>query len=233
MKPATLRIRIRKLFRLTVLIIAPFACGVKHMPIENSDRIVFLGDSITELGVQPYGYVTLLRDSLTKKHPNITVIGAGVSGNRVPQLQERLDRDVLSKKPTIVIIYIGINDVWHFLLNGNGTPKDKYEAGLGDIIERIQKADARVILCTPTVIGEKHHGDNQLDAQLDEYSDISRRVANRFGVSLCDLRKAFINYLRTHNPGNNEKGILTVDGVHLNNDGNQLVADAMMKCLEQ
>ncbi|HEY6952361.1 MAG TPA: GDSL-type esterase/lipase family protein, partial [Bacteroidota bacterium] len=137
------------------------------------------------------------------------------------------------KKPTIVVIYIGINDVWHFLLNGNGTPKDKYETGLADIIGRIQKVGARVILCTPSVVGEKHHGDNQLDAQLDEYSDISRRVANASGVSLCDLRNAFINYLSTHNPENKEKGILTVDGVHLNSEGNEFVAATMMKCLEQ
>ena len=44
------------------------------------------------------------------------MINAGISGHKVPDLQGRLDRDVLSKEPTVVFIYIGINDVWHSLL---------------------------------------------------------------------------------------------------------------------
>ncbi len=172
------------------------------MVLRSTDSIVFLGDSITEQGAQPNGYVTLIKDTLTFRHQGIAVIGAGISGNKVTDLQARLDRDVLSKNPTVVVIYIGINDVWHFLLNGHGTTKDKYEAGLRDVITRIQKAGARAILCTPSVIGEKRHGENQLDGQLDEYCDISRRVAKDMGVSVCDLRSAFVTYLSTHNPDN-------------------------------
>jgi lysophospholipase L1-like esterase len=217
----------------TIILFFPLACGVERAALVGTDRIVFLGDSITELGVKPNGYVAILKDTLTARHPGVAVIGAGISGNKVTQLQERLDRDVISKKPTLVVVYIGINDVWHFVLNGNGTPKDKYEAGLRDVITRIQKAGAHVVLCTPSVIGEKHHGDNPLDAQLDEYSDISRRVANELGATLCDLRSAFINYLSTHNSENKDKGILTVDGVHLNDDGNRFVAARILETLEK
>jgi isoamyl acetate esterase len=215
----------------TIILFFPLACGVERAPLGSTDRIVLLGDSITELGVKPNGYVSILKDSLTGRYPGIAVIGVGISGNKVTQLQERLDRDVISKKPTVVVVYIGINDVWHFLLNGNGTPKDKYEAGLRDVITRIQKAGARVILCTPSVIGEKHHGDNKLDAQLDEYSDISRRVAKDLGATLCDLRNAFITYLNTHNPENKDRGILTVDSVHLNDEGNRFVAATILENL--
>lgn len=216
-----------------ITLVLPLACGVQHMTLRSSDRIVFLGDSITEQGVQPNGYVTLIKDTLSNRHPGIQVIGAGVSGNKVTQLQERLDHDVISEQPSVVVIYIGINDVWHFVLNGNGTPKDKYEAGLRDIITRVRAGDARVILCTPSVIGEKHHGENSLDAQLDEYSDISRRVAKELGVSVCDLRNAFISYLGTHNPDDKDRGILTVDSVHLNDEGNRLVAATILENLER
>src|SRR6202012_5324185 len=109
-----------------------------------------------------------------KKHPDlgIEVIGAGISGNKVPDLQRRLDKDVLAKKPTLVVIYIGINDVWHGETDpARGTPKEKFEAGLKDIIGKIQAAGGRVVLCTPTVIGEKKAGTNKLDARLDEYAD--------------------------------------------------------------
>ncbi len=216
-----------------IIMLIPFGCWIAPVALRDSDRIVFLGDSITEQGIKPNGYVTILKDSLTALHPGITVIGAGISGNKVTDLQARLDRDVISKDPTLVVIYIGINDVWHFLLNGNGTPKDKYEAGLRDVITRIKKAGARVVLCTPSVIGEKHHGENKLDGQLDEYSDVSRKVASDLGAALCDLHKAFIAYLSTHNPENKENGILTVDGVHLNDEGNRFVAGEILKSIER
>ena len=120
------------------------------------------------------------------------MIGAGISGNKVPDLQKRLEKDVLAKKPTLVVIYIGINDVWHGENDpAKGTPKDKFEAGLKEIIGKIQDAGARVVLCTPTVIGEKKAGTNKLDAKLDEYAEVSRKVAKDTGVQLCDLRKAF------------------------------------------
>ena len=82
-------------------------------------------------------------DSLHETHEgmNIEVIGAGVSGNKVPDLQKRLQRDVLDKQPSLVVIYIGINDVWHWVTPGlKGTTKEDYESGLKDIIASIQHA---------------------------------------------------------------------------------------------
>ena len=105
--------------------------------MKKDDRIVFLGDSITQAGARKGGFVTLVREALDKSHADlgIKVIGAGISGHKVPNLQGRLDRDVISKKPTIVVIYIGINDVWHSV-RGRGTSKEKFEKGLHDLIKR-------------------------------------------------------------------------------------------------
>jgi lysophospholipase L1-like esterase len=162
------------------------------------------------------------------------VIGAGISGNKVTDLKKRLQRDVLDKRPTIVFIYIGINDVWHWVTPGlKGTSKEDYESGLKEIIGAIQKDGARVVLCTPSVIGEKNDATNPQDAMLNEYSNISRRVAQQTGSRICDLRAAFIEYLKSHNPSNEEKGILTVDRVHLNDAGNRFVAEQMLRILEE
>ncbi len=222
-----------KIVLFTILILFTFSCGVERAALGAADRVVFLGDSITELGVRPNGYVTILKDSLTAHHPGLTVIGAGISGNKIADLQARLDRDVISKSPTVVVIYIGINDVWHWALNGKGTTTEDFEAGLRDVIRRIQQASARVVLCTPSVIGEMHHGENKLDAQLDEYADISRRVAKELGAKLCDLRKAFSDYLAVNNPDNKDRGILTVDSVHLSDEGNKFVAKKILESLER
>ncbi|MBI3823394.1 MAG: SGNH/GDSL hydrolase family protein [Planctomycetes bacterium] len=227
--------RIQFVTGVTFLVAATLAGGGERVPLKKGDRIVFLGDSITAGGVGAKGYVTLIKSRLKEKHGDldISIVGAGISGNKVPDLQKRLQKDVLDKKPTIVVIYIGINDVWHGEKNPkNGTSKEKFEEGLKDIIARIDKAGARVILCTPSVIGEKTDGSNGLDAKLDEYSDISRKVAKDTKSQLCDLRKAFVDHLKKNNADNKASGILTSDRVHLNPAGNAFVADVMMKSLD-
>ncbi len=200
--------------------------------LQKGDRIVFLGDSITAGGVREKGYVTLVGQALAKQHPDlgIEIVGAGISGHKVPDCQKRLQRDVLDKKPTIVLIYIGINDVWHWNRNV-GTTKEDFEKGLVDLIKRCQDASARVILCTPSVIGEKTDGTNQFDKMLDEYSAISRSVAKQTGAGMLDLRQKFLARLTELNKANLEKSVLTTDGVHLNDAGNRFVADSVLEAL--
>jgi lysophospholipase L1-like esterase len=208
----------------------------KAPALKKGETIVFLGDSITEGGVGPKGYVTLIKNQLQEKHKDlgIEVIGAGISGNKVPDLQRRLEKDVIAKKPTLVVIYIGINDVWHGESDpARGTLPEAFETGLKEIIGKIQAAGARVVLCTPTVIGEKKIGANKLDSRLDEYANISRKVAKETKSTLCDLRKAFQNYLEKNNADNNEKGVLTTDRVHLNDAGNKLVAETILKTIDK
>ena len=200
---------------------------------DRKERLIFLGDSITQAGAGENGYISIFRRAVESEMPDldIEVIGAGISGNKVPDLQRRLQRDVLQKKPTMVVIYIGINDVWHSN-NSRGTSKKDFEAGLKDIIGKIKKGGAQVFVCTPSVIGEKTDGSNSLDGMLDEYSDISRKVARETDCPLIDLRKAFLDHLKTANPDNAERKVLTSDGVHLNPAGNQFVADQMRSGLK-
>lgn len=202
--------------------------------LKAGDRIVFLGDSITAAGNNGKGYINLIRAHLAEKKPDLKIesIGAGISGNKVPDLQRRLEKDVVAKMPTLVVIYIGINDVWHGEKDPKrGTSPEVFEAGLNEIIDKLQKVGSKVVLCTPTVIGEKNAGANPLDAKLDQYADISRKVAREQNIPLCDLRKAFVDHLASNNAKNADRGVLTGDRVHLNEAGNRLVADTMLKTL--
>lgn len=224
---------LHKILFIGILLVS--GCSSRQASQHFSERIIFFGDSITELGVKPNGYVSLVRDSLNTLGLSIDIIGAGISGNKISDLHARVDADVISKRPTIVVIYIGINDVWHFEFARKGltgTSKDDFRSGLEKLVEQIQTAGAKAILCTPSVIGEKKDGQNKYDELLDEYSDISRNIANAKGVLLCDLRKAFLEYLKSNNPQNLEKNILTYDGVHLNDFGNRMVAQKIILSLD-
>jgi lysophospholipase L1-like esterase len=87
------------------------------------------------------------------------------------------------------------------------------------------------VLVTPACIGEKTDCTNSLDGELNQYAGIIRRLAAQYRCDLVDLRRAFQEYNIAHNPDNKESGILTTDGVHLNAEGNALVADKMMEKL--
>ena len=208
----------------------------------SNKKVVFLGDSITQNAVlnsdKFKGFISLLGENVGQ---NTELIGKGIGGDKVSDLLTRYRDDVIKLNPDMVFIYIGINDVWHKYDYGTGTDIDLYENGLRQIITDLKENGVEVILCTPTVIGE-NKGEftlvNQfkdietmeiMNNDLDDYSDIIRKLSREFDTKLLDLRKIFMQYISENNPGNKSNGVLTTDGVHLNNIGSKLIADEMIK----
>ena len=204
-----------------------------NMTHQQSKTILFFGDSITQLGIQEGGYIQLLKKKFDSTQPNqpVSLLGAGVSGNKVYDLYLRLEEDVLTKNPDQVIIWVGVNDVWHKQW-GTGTDADAFEKFYVAMVKKMQAQHIDLILVTPAVVGEKKEGGNELDKDLDAYSDIIRKISKTYQCKLVDCRKLFVDYAKIHNPQNLESGILTEDKVHLNARGNQLVAEAIWKELQ-
>lgn len=153
---------------------------------------------------------------------------AGINGNKIGDLYQRLDKDVIARKPNIVVIYIGVNDVWH-KTSGNGTAIAKFAELYEAVIKKLQANNISVALCTTSVIGEKKMNTNAQDTDLDSYSSVILSLSATMNCLLVNLRSAFKKYLANNNPENKESGILTTDGVHLNDRGNELVAAEMLK----
>lgn len=193
-------------------------------------KVIFFGDSITELGVKPGGYIDLLQKD-TNVAEKFELIGAGVSGNKIYDLFLRINPDVIDRKPDVVVIYIGINDIWHKRLLGTGTDLDKFGKFYDALLKRLTDAKATVIVCTPTVIGERLNQTNEMDGELNLYSEFIRSFAKTNSLQLVDLRKAFVDEIATRNAGDKPSGILTGDKVHLNAEGNKLVAAEMKRAL--
>lgn len=197
-------------------------------------KIVFFGDSITKLGARPGGYIThivrLLKEADIEY--NYELIGAGVDGDTVRELYQRLDKDILAEGADFVVIFIGINDV-KGKLEGGGTNEKEFVTTYEAIIEKLDAAAIKIVLCTPTVIGEKINYTNETDQELEAYCEIIRNLAAKYELPIVDLRKAFLNYNLIYNFDNEDDGILTFDKVHLNPKGNQLVAEEIWKVLQQ
>jgi lysophospholipase L1-like esterase len=201
--------------------------------VQKKQTIVFFGDSITQAAVKPNGFITLIGDMLKQKGTdnNYDLIGAGIGGNKVYDLYLRMEDDVLAKNPDVVVIWVGVNDVWHKKTFGTGTDADKFEKFYNAIIKKLQDKNIKVLICTPAAIGEKTDFSNELDGDLNKYANIIRNIAKNNNCQLIDLRKLFLDYNLANNKDNKDKGILTLDGVHLNDSGNKIVADVLYKAL--
>lgn len=216
-------------FKKYALLITTFYLLISMKP-QKVTKIIFFGDSITQMGVNKGGYISLAKQIIAQKgvSDQYDLQGAGIGGNKVYDLYLRMEDDVLSKNPDIVIIWVGVNDVWHKASYGTGTDTDKFEKFYVAIIKKLQAKNIKVIVTTPAAIGERNDNSNQQDGDLNFYSNIIRRIASNNNCGLVDLRKIFINYNLKNNPENKESGILTVDRVHLNDTGNKIVAEAMV-----
>ena len=203
----------------------------KPIELKKGDKIIFFGDSLTYLAGKEEpkdkvnkGYVRIVREKLqqTHKDKNIEVDWVATGGHTVPDLLKRVDKDVIAKKPTIVVIQIGCNDARRI-------SKDLFKSSLEELIDKLQKANIQVIQCTLTSVGEKHDGTNKFDKKLEEFAEVERQVAEAKKVPLIDLRKAFVAYWKKNNPDNKPSGILTYDGNHWIQQGHDFVAEQMLR----
>ena len=199
----------------------------------SKKKIVFFGDSITEMGVKKGGYIDLLNNRIANNglSNQYDLIGAGIGGNKVYDLYLRLEKDVLERDPNVVVVWIGVNDVWHKTTKSTGTDFDKFGLFYDAMVQKIQAKGAKVILVTPAVIGERNDQSNPQDGELNLFSNWIRQYAMEKNIALVDCRKLFLDYSLKNNPKQLEKGILTYDRVHLNDTGNQLVADAIYEAI--
>ena len=134
--------------RIIIFIIAGIA-AISWTMQQKKQRIIFFGDSITQAGVGPGGYITKMNDKLKQKgaSDNYELIGAGIGGNKIYDLYLRMDSDVIAKNPDIVIIWVGVNDVWHKTLLGTGTDAGKFEKFYQAVIDKL-KSKTKCMLFT-------------------------------------------------------------------------------------
>jgi len=199
------------------------AVRAAELPVRSGQTIAFLGDSITQAGAGPRGYVSLTISGLEAVGVKATAIPAGISGHKSNQMLERLERDVLSKKPDWMTLSCGVNDVWH---GAKGVPLDPYKANITKIVEQCQAAGVRVMILTSTMIGEDASNPN--NQKLADYNEFLRSLAKEKKCLLADLNADMQAALAK--AGADKKGnLLTTDGVHMNPAGNEMMAAGVLK----
>jgi len=206
--------------------------------LQGVHRIVCLGDSITQFGDGPSGYVGLMRAYLAQAYPTnaIQVLNAGVSGNTSNDELARFSRDVLGKKPDLLTVSVGVNDVWHGFNaqhpqggGPGGVTLPLYRANVEKMVSEAQAQGIVVVLLSPTVIGEDLNDPRNLTAA--GYTQALRDIARRRKCLFVDLQRPFQTYLDLSRTTGHTDNLLTVDGVHMNDWGNRLMAATILSAL--
>lgn len=197
-----------------------------EIPVKSGERIAFMGDSITQGGFgNPGGYVRLVMLGLEANGVKAGVVPAGVSGHKSNQMLARLETDVLSKKAQWMTLSCGVNDVWH---GANGVPLEAYKSNINAILDKCQQAGVKVMILTSTMIGETP-GDN--NTKLMVYNDFLRAAAKERHLLLADLNADMQQAVATRAAATGAKPgwLLTMDGVHMNPVGDEMMAAGVLK----
>lgn len=211
---------------LSALTLITLTSGLQaQVVIQKGEKIAFLGDSITQAGARPGGYCNLVVDALNKKGLEVTPVYAGISGHKSNQMLARLEKDVLSKKPSWMTLSCGVNDVWH---GKRGVELEDYKKNITEIVDKAQAAGVNVIILTSTMIKEDQG--NELNQKLQGYNGFLKQLSKEKRCRLADLNALMQETIKTleKDPRGNT---VTTDGVHMNSAGNMMMAKGVLEAL--
>lgn len=186
-------------------------------------------------------YPAKLQEKLNKAEINSKVINSGVGSShtgtikdndfaKVEHGMERFNNSVLAHNPDWVIINFGLNDSYQD--DGiNGKPRiplKNYRRNIGYFIKKIKKQNGKIILLTPNPLGSKYERFRY--EQVDKYAKCIRKISVNKKVFLVDSWKLFYTYAMQNNFKENIDSLFT-DGIHPNDTGHALIADAILEII--
>ena len=209
------------------------------MIFENGDKIVFAGDSVTDMGsTNPVGeamfdglgngYVRILDSMFSAYYPelNIRVVNSGISGNTSKDLLDRFDRDVMEQNPDWCSICIGINDVWRQFdvpsITEYQVMPDEYEKNVEEMIVKIKDKVKGVFILSPYIMEPCR--EDKMRKRMDEYVEICRKLAEKHGCIFVDFQKMYADYF-----AHKHSAFVAWDRIHPNQRGAMLMAKEFLK----
>ena len=216
----------KKIMILLFMLSISFMASGASLIVKNGDNIGFLGDSLTQFANREYGFILLVMRALKAEGvKNLKYIPGGVGGDRSNSILARLDK-FLAKKPSIVILQVGVNDVsWA----KKGVELPQYEKNIREIVARCEKAGARMVLVTPTMHTEEPTFANNV--KLEKYAQSVRNIAKEKNIPLVDWQKKMRAIIASNRIPADKGNHLTIDKVHLNGYGNMFLACAILETL--
>ena len=156
---------------------------------------------------------------LMKTHPEWEVVNQGINAQRSDVIAARFEEDVIAKKPAVVVIIAGVNDVYQ------GRPAQHVKDQLAAMYQRAHAAGIRVV--AGTIIPYNSATPDQ-NARMRDINDWIRAQGRADpGVIFVDTRAAVAA------PGEPDKLVRSPDGLHPDAVGYRKMADVIGPAIEQ
>jgi lysophospholipase L1-like esterase len=170
-----------------VIAVASFATSsasaADEFLFKDGDRVMFLGDSITE----QYQYSSDIETYLTTRFPKwrLQFLNAGISGDTATGGANRFKQHVLDEKPTVLTINFGMNDGGYGKFNQGSC--DNFIKNTEKMLEAAKAAGIRVALCSPNAVDRRYksNGAEYLETQKQFYAPLAAS-AEKFGFPFAD-----------------------------------------------
>ena len=211
---------------LYLLLMASGFCSFADIMVKNDETIAFLGDSITQFGNAPDGYLHLIMDGLKRSGVNANMIPAGVSGNKSNQMLGRLDQDVISKKPDWMLLSCGVNDVGH---GAKGVSLEDFKKNINTILDKLQAAGIKVMILTPTLWERNVSPGSENNQKLEGYCEFLRKTATERKLPLADINLKMKKMIEKEKSKDVKNLKLTIDNLHMNGHGNQMMSAVVLE----
>jgi len=194
-------------------------------PLPDGTRLVFLGDSITE----QLTYTRYVMNYFALRYPDVKISfrNAGWSGDTAPGGMERLQRDVLSLKPTVVTICFGMNDGGYASFDQGRY--DRYIKSMTGLVQTLKEHGMRVVLLTPGVVDEDIDNKGYNDT-LTRYAQGVKELAASEQVAVFDIN-ALMGDVQARAKRDHPKFTMIPDSVHPDAPGQALMAYGLLKAL--
>ena len=217
--------------KITVALAAAVAAGTLFGKplVKDGEKIAFIGDSITEFGNWPAGYVNMVVKGLELSGAKVEKVAVGHSAETSENMVKRFAKDVVAAKPDWVTISCGVNDVERMCVKGKKeVDYARFEKNVRGMLDMAAAAGIRPVLLTPTIRWEDQPDSDQ-NQQILKLGAFMKEEAKARGIPVADLNALMRETMKTTPP--NGKYRLTRDGVHMNFAGNAMMARGVLKAL--
>ncbi|SES24166.1 GDSL-type esterase/lipase family protein [Psychrobacillus sp. OK032] len=220
-------------------------------------KIGFIGDSLTD-GRPGVSFFHILKE----RYPTVTLVNLGKPGETVKSLHVRLTKTKLATDYDLIFLWIGVNDVYSKLLSIQAQPvvnsHEEFKEVYQQILDMIIASSRKVVTVSPSIVGEDLQ--NSPNQETNEFASLIESISKKKSVDYVNIQAVFKEHLVKVNSSDyistnpmrvmldvffykkptkidklsKKRGLhLTLDGIHLNSTGAQIVADVYATNINQ
>ena len=180
--------------------------------------MVAFGDSLTYGWMVSKGYLDYFKERIAEKYPDskVSLINRGIPGDTAQGGSQRVERDVIRRKPDCTLVQYGLNDAFV------GYSHEQFKANIEMIVTNIrEQCESEIVLVSSVCLGS------------EKENAFIERFYNQLEALACDYQLSFARvheyWKKKISEGVDFESLVQFDNVHPNTEGYRFMAEAVME----